>query len=97
MLWSLGNSILHEITTEKTYKLRIELTSWNQQFRYAEYEYFIVESASEKYRLYVREYNGTAGNVLLLITSFCVLFYNSSVYYVFTVFILYRVVTRGTL
>ena len=57
-----GNDNLNALTTAKKYKLRIELSDFENNTRYAEYDNFVVESAAEFYKLSsLGTYNGTAG------------------------------------
>ena len=58
-----GNSYLDEMTAKKRFILRFELTSWNNQFRYAEYSNFVVGSLNEKFHLTLGTYSGDAGNL----------------------------------
>jgi len=62
MLSSAGNENLHLMTSYKRYRLRIELTDWQGNTRYAEYDHFVVGSEQEKYRLKsIGTYSGNAG------------------------------------
>ena len=57
-----GNEYLNAITSRKQYRLRIELTSWNDQFRFAEYSNFKIADTSQKYKLSsLGTYSGNAG------------------------------------
>jgi len=62
MLSSAGNEYLHLMTSYQRYRLRIELTDWKGNKRYAEYDHFEVGSEQEKYRLKsLGKYSGNAG------------------------------------
>ena len=62
LLSSAGNENLHLITSNKRYKLRIELADWEGNTRYAEYDNFRVGSEQEKYKLIsIGTYSGNAG------------------------------------
>ena len=66
MICLVGNSYLHAMTARKRYILRVELTSWNNSFRYAEYSNFAVGSLNEEFRLTLGAYSGDAGNQIIL-------------------------------
>ncbi|KAK2140942.1 hypothetical protein LSH36_1200g00008 [Paralvinella palmiformis] len=61
----IGNEIMHKITTEDgRYLLRVELTSYEGDFIYAEYSNFWIGHESDNYRLHLTGYlqNSTAGD-----------------------------------
>ena len=55
------NIIVHALTSQVNYTLRVDLTAFNGSTRYAEYAAFDVAAESAKYRLSLGKYNGTAG------------------------------------
>lgn len=57
----LGNNALHLLTSNRNYKLRIELEDFDGDKRFAEYAQFTVGSATDNYRLNISGYSGTAG------------------------------------
>ena len=57
-----GNDNLHAITAQKKYTLRIDLTDFEGQQRYAEYTNFAVANEGNKYTLTFGSYSGTAGD-----------------------------------
>ena len=57
----LGNDNLHRITTQGEYKLRVDLTAFDGNSKYAVYDMFRVGDASEEYKLTLGSYSGTAG------------------------------------
>ncbi|XP_066295611.1 fibrinogen-like protein 1 [Branchiostoma lanceolatum] len=61
----LGNNKIYLLTNQDRYKLRIEMEDWNNNAAYAEYDHFLIEDESDRYRLRVGNYNGTAGNALV--------------------------------
>ena len=76
---SQGNNNLNLLTTAKRYKLRIDLADFNGTTAYAEYDNFIVESSTDKYRLSsIGNYSGTAGQLKLSVVTYII-------YYTFTV------------
>ncbi|KAK3576114.1 hypothetical protein CHS0354_028012 [Potamilus streckersoni] len=60
----IGNDILHGITSQKNYALRVDMWDWEGNKAYAEYFMFIVDGESSKYMLHVSGYNGDAGDSL---------------------------------
>ena len=69
MVIVLGNEKLSPLTTNKKYKLRIELVDYFGEKRYAEYSTFIVRPSTDKYRLTVGGYSGNAGISLYAISK----------------------------
>ena len=57
----LGNENLHLLTSQRKYKLRVDLWDWAGNKSYAEYASFVLGSESTFYKLTVTEYSGTAG------------------------------------
>ena len=62
--WS-GNDNIHYLTNQDYYTLRVELTDWDRNKYYAEYDYFIVEDESSHYRLHIGGYKGDAGDSMI--------------------------------
>lgn len=60
----IGNDIIHQLTNQKVYKLRIDLTDWNKNKVTAFYDYFMVEHENEGYRLRVEGFTGEGGDSL---------------------------------
>ena len=58
----IGNDNIHALTSQKKYKLRIDLEDFKGNKRYAEYSYFRVADAKNKYKLEIGTYSGNAGN-----------------------------------
>ncbi|XP_059159224.1 fibrinogen C domain-containing protein 1-like [Physella acuta] len=63
-LWA-GNELIHLLTRQKHYTLRLDMWDWEGIQYYAEYSKFFVEDESENYKLVVGEYKGTAGDSLI--------------------------------
>ena len=61
MVFALGNEKLSLLTLNKKYKLRIEMVDFKGVNRWAEYSTFLVNPASDKYRLTATGISGTAG------------------------------------
>ncbi|XP_019725370.1 fibrinogen-like protein 1 [Hippocampus comes] len=60
----LGNDILHSITAQGNYTLRIHLEDFEGNQRHAEYRNFKVADEKDHYRLTFGAYTGTAGDAL---------------------------------
>ncbi|XP_039260829.2 fibrinogen-like protein A [Styela clava] len=60
-MW-LGLETIHQLTKTGSYELRVDLGDFNGNNAYAKYGIFSIASASDKYRLTLGEYNGTAGD-----------------------------------
>nr|XP_022340185.1 tenascin-R-like [Crassostrea virginica] len=60
----LGNEALHLLTTRTKQELRVDLQKFSGEKAYAKYSIFAVGSRSEKYKLTVGGYRGTAGDSL---------------------------------
>jgi len=60
----LGNELLHQLTYNGPYKLRVDVQAHNLTWYYAEYNTFSVYSEALKYQLSVSGYSGNAGDAL---------------------------------
>ncbi|XP_045183381.2 ficolin-2-like [Mercenaria mercenaria] len=60
----LGNQAIHMISSQGKYKLRVDLTSNDNEKAYAEYESFMLGDAQSNYRLSFDSYTGNAGDSL---------------------------------
>ncbi len=56
-----GNGMLHNLTSSRTYSLRVDLEDFNGNTAYASYSQFAVGSELDGFRLCVGGYSGTAG------------------------------------
>lgn len=56
-----GNQIIYEIVQQGVYELRIDLTDFNNETRYALYKKFYIDDETNGYRLHLEGYEGTAG------------------------------------
>ena len=53
---------MHQLTSVGEFTLRVELTDWEGESRYAEYNGFSVGSEAGGYRLHIGHYHGNAGD-----------------------------------
>ena len=61
----LGNELLHQLTKDGLYKLRLDIQMLaTGQWYWAEYSTFIVDSEATKYTLTVSDYSGNAGDAM---------------------------------
>ncbi len=58
-----GLRYLVEMTADSDQSLRVDMTDWENTSKYAEYKSFKVGPSSEKYKLTVTDYKGTAGKL----------------------------------
>ena len=58
----LGNDNLHRITASDNMTLRVDLEDFDGKVVFAEYSIFKVADGSDKYRLLIGGYDGTAGD-----------------------------------
>ncbi|KAI0239866.1 Ficolin-1, partial [Lamellibrachia satsuma] len=56
----LGNDYLHDLTSQAHYTLRIDMEDFENNTRYAVYSNFAVASESDKYKLSLGTFSGTA-------------------------------------
>ena len=60
----LGNDKIHLLTSQRQMKLRIQITDWDGQTKYADYKFFWVGDEDSNYLLRYSHYSGTAGDAL---------------------------------
>lgn len=59
----LGNDFASRLTAQQSYKLRIELSDWEGNSGFAQYEQFSLDSEAQNYRIHLKGYSGTAGKI----------------------------------
>ena len=59
-----GNELLHRLTKERPWQLRIDMEDFDGHARFAKYEEFQIGAEEDKYRLHLNGYSGTAGDSL---------------------------------
>ncbi|XP_059365453.1 angiopoietin-1-like [Carassius carassius] len=57
----LGNEFVHILTNQREYALRVELTDWDRQKAFSQYDSFQIDSEKHNYRLFLKSHSGTAG------------------------------------
>nr|XP_022325838.1 ficolin-2-like isoform X1 [Crassostrea virginica] len=60
----IGNEVLHLLTSQAIYELRVDMADFEGESRFAKYKLFLVGSRESKFRLTVGGYSGTAGDSL---------------------------------
>ncbi|VDI08096.1 Hypothetical predicted protein [Mytilus galloprovincialis] len=60
----LGNENMHKISSHGRHALRVELSDFDNQDKYAEYKTFSIGDEQDGYQLAVGGYSGNAGNVI---------------------------------
>ncbi|XP_019735271.1 fibrinogen-like protein 1 [Hippocampus comes] len=60
----MGNDVLHHLTSQGKYDLRMAVEDFDEKESFAEYKNFKVDSEKDLYRLHLGEYNGNAGDAL---------------------------------
>ncbi|XP_066956655.1 fibrinogen-like protein 1 isoform X2 [Macrobrachium rosenbergii] len=60
----IGNDVLHALTNGATQVLRVDMTDWDGESRYAEYSSFHVAGIDHEYSLRLGTVSGTAGDAL---------------------------------
>ncbi|XP_036411477.1 angiopoietin-1 [Megalops cyprinoides] len=57
----LGNEFIYLLTSQRQYSLRIELTDWDGQQAFSQYDRFHIGSEKHNYRMFLKTHTGTAG------------------------------------
>ncbi|CAH1802192.1 unnamed protein product, partial [Owenia fusiformis] len=61
----IGMDNIVAVLQQKRYKAKFDLTTWENETRYAEYRTFDINDEKDKYRLNIDGYSGTAGDPML--------------------------------
>ena len=56
--------MMHQLTSGREYTLRVELTDWDGESRFAEYTEFSVANEMDGFALHIGQYDGNAGDSL---------------------------------
>ncbi|XP_075867390.1 angiopoietin-1 [Nelusetta ayraudi] len=57
----LGNEYVYQLTSQRQYALRVELTDWDGLQAFSLYDRFQIGSEKQNYRLFLKSHSGTAG------------------------------------
>uniref|UniRef100_A0A674MRC5 Angiopoietin 1 n=1 Tax=Takifugu rubripes TaxID=31033 RepID=A0A674MRC5_TAKRU len=57
----LGNEYVYQLTSQRQYALRVELTDWEGHQAFSLYDRFQIGSEKQNYRLFLKSHSGTAG------------------------------------
>ncbi|KAM7384538.1 hypothetical protein PAMA_011750 [Pampus argenteus] len=57
----LGNEYVYQLTSQRQYALRVELTDWDRLQAFSLYDRFQIGSEKHNYRLFLKSHSGTAG------------------------------------
>ena len=60
----IGNENLYWLTHYKNFSIRFDMWDWEDNYAYALYDYFRVESEQMDYQLKIQDYSGTAGDAM---------------------------------
>ncbi|GFO14788.1 angiopoietin-related protein 1 [Plakobranchus ocellatus] len=60
-MW-VGNDLMHRLSDQRKYTLRIDFWDWDGEQYFAEYSRFYVDDEKDHYRLHVGEFTGSAGD-----------------------------------
>lgn len=64
LLLFLGNENIHKISSHGRHALRVEMSDFDNQVKYAEYVMFSIGAEQDGYQLFVGGYSGDAGKVI---------------------------------
>ncbi|XP_056148408.1 angiopoietin-2a [Lampris incognitus] len=59
----LGNDFVSRLTNQQPYKLRIQMSDWEENSAFSQYEQFSLDSEALNYRIHLKGYSGTAGKI----------------------------------
>ncbi|KAM7408834.1 hypothetical protein PAMA_002519 [Pampus argenteus] len=59
----LGNEFVSILTNQQSYKLRIQLSDWEGNSGFSQYEQFSLDSEAKNYRIHLKGFSGTLGKI----------------------------------
>ncbi|ROL48524.1 Angiopoietin-1 [Anabarilius grahami] len=65
----LGNELVYQLTNQRQYTLRLELTDWDGKLAFSQYDKFYLGSEKQNYRLFLKSFSGTAGRQSSLVIN----------------------------
>ncbi|XP_076158203.1 angiopoietin-1 isoform X2 [Alosa pseudoharengus] len=63
----LGNEFVYQLTNQRQYALRVELTDWDGHQAFSQYDRFHIGTEKQNYRLFLKSHTGTAGRLSSLV------------------------------
>ncbi|KAM8851709.1 angiopoietin-2a [Synchiropus picturatus] len=58
-----GNEFVSRMTNHQAYRLRIQLSDWEGNSAFSQYDEFSLDSEAQNYRIHLKGYSGTAGKI----------------------------------
>ncbi|KAK9541647.1 hypothetical protein VZT92_001674 [Zoarces viviparus] len=59
----LGNEFVSRLTIQQSYKLRIQLSDWEGNSGFSQYDQFSLDGEAQNYRIHLKGFSGTAGKI----------------------------------
>ncbi|XP_078129451.1 angiopoietin-2a [Sander vitreus] len=59
----LGNEFVSTLTIQQSNNLRIQLSDWEGNFGFSQYDQFSLDSEAQNYRIHLKGFSGTAGKI----------------------------------
>ncbi|XP_056291923.1 angiopoietin-2a [Pseudoliparis swirei] len=59
----LGNEFVSRLTIKRSYHLRIQLSDWDGNSGFSQYDQFSLEGEAQNYRIHLKGFSGTAGKI----------------------------------
>ncbi|XP_019726134.1 angiopoietin-2a [Hippocampus comes] len=59
----LGNEFVFRLTSQHAYSLRIQLSDWEGNSAFSQYDQFSLDGEGQNYRIHLKGYSGTAGKI----------------------------------
>ncbi|CAC5397229.1 unnamed protein product [Mytilus coruscus] len=67
--WTVRNKKLHILTASGNFTLRVDISDFSGNKAYAKYKTFSIDGASNKFKLTISGYSGTAGNSMKILNG----------------------------
>ncbi|KAF7221332.1 angiopoietin-2a [Nothobranchius furzeri] len=59
----LGNEFVSKLTNQKPHKLRIQLSDWEGNSAFSQYDEFFLDNEEQNYKIHLKGFSGTAGKI----------------------------------
>ncbi|TNN56155.1 Angiopoietin-2 [Liparis tanakae] len=59
----LGNEFVSRLTIKRSYQLRIQLSDWEGNSEFSQYDQFSLQGEAQNYRIHLKGFSGTAGKI----------------------------------